>query len=68
MSEKKESRSHENRLVGYVKPSQKIFVEAYSVYHNESVSNVIQHSISKLIESTPVEIKVQIMQRYKDRG
>lgn len=69
MSENKsqKSASHDNRAVGYLKPCDHKFIQAYTEVHGVSKSSVVEIAVHQFIQSIPQEIRVQILNRHRNK-
>lgn len=69
MSDKKsqKSTSHDHRAVGYLKPCDHVFIEAYTKVHGVSKSSVVEIAVHQYIQSIPQEIRVQILKRSRNK-
>jgi len=65
MPEKKQSASHQNRAVTYLKPCDKIFIAAYHKVHGVSSSDFVATVVHAHIQSIPQDIRIQILRRAK---
>lgn len=55
----------QNRLQGYVKPCDKIFVESYAKVHDMSRSEIVEIAVHQFVQSIPQDIRIQILVRAK---
>lgn len=61
------SKSHENKVITYLQPREKVIIEAISITTNESKSSIVQTAIKKYIESIPQEQRVILINRLKSK-
>jgi diphthamide biosynthesis methyltransferase len=67
MSDKKtKSASHLYRESVYLKPCDKVFIEAYTKVHSESKSTFASNAIHEYIQGIPDDIRKQILHRAKE--
>jgi hypothetical protein len=63
---KQTSISQQFRAVGYLKPSDHIFLEAYTKVHEVSRSSIVETAVHQFIQSIPPDIRIQIVRRAKN--
>jgi len=58
--------SQQFRAVGYLRPSDHRFIEAYTKVHEVSRSSIVETAIHQFIQSIPPDIRVQIIRRARN--
>lgn len=63
---KQSSVSQQFRAVGYLKPCDHNFIEAYTKVHEVSKSSIVETAVHQFIQAIPPDIRVQILRRAKN--